>query len=294
MSNVGNFKITEWAKQLYIYRFEIIKVFKMIKCNNKLNIAILSILAVVFMSNRGGSPGGRSGSTSDNGATCSTNGGCHNSSSAPAPQNMISTNVPSNGYAPGSSYDITINVSDGGTSVWGFEMMAEDENGSPVGNFSNNSQVNSLNSGLRATHKFASSSSSSSDEQTWVANWTAPASGTGSVTFYVSVMAANGNGNNRGDKVFIDTISIVENTSANIADLENFHINLYPNPATQNIVIEGYENISSNIKVVNSMGETVMDSPFKNSLNISELASGTYYLKIVENDRVFIKRFSKI
>jgi hypothetical protein len=66
---------------------------------------------------------------------------------------MISTNVPSNGYAPGSSYDITINVSDVGTSVWGFEMMAEDQDGSPVGTFLNNSQVNSLNSGLRATHK---------------------------------------------------------------------------------------------------------------------------------------------
>jgi hypothetical protein len=292
MSNVGNFKITEWAKQLYNYRFEIIKVFKMIKRNTKLNMAILSVLALVFMSNRGGSPGGRSGSTTDNGATCSTNGGCHNSSSAPASQDMISTNVPSNGYAPGSSYDITINISDEGTSVWGFEMMAEDKNGLPVGAFSNNSQVNSLNSGLRATHKFASSSSS--DAQTWIANWTAPASGTGSVTFYVSAMAANGNGNNRGDRVFIDTISITENTSANIAELENFQINLYPNPATQKIVITGYENTSSNIKVINSMGETVMSGLFKNALNISELASGTYYLKIIENNRVFIKRFSKI
>lgn len=292
MSNVGNFKITEWAKQLYIYRFEIIKVFKMIKRNTKLNMAILSVLALVFMSNRGGSPGGRSGSTTDNGATCSTNGGCHNSSSTPASQDMISTNVPSNGYAPGSSYDITINISDEGTSVWGFEMMAEDKNGLPVGAFSNNSQVNSLNSGLRATHKFASSSSSNA--QTWIANWTAPASGTGSVTFYVSAMAANGNGNNRGDRVFIDTISITENTSANIAELENFQINLYPNPATQKIVIAGYENTSSNIKVINSMGETVMSGSFKNALNISELASGTYYLKIIENNRVFIKRFSKI
>jgi hypothetical protein len=292
MSNVGNFKITEWAKQLYNYRFEIIKVFKMIKRNTKLNMAILSVLALVFMSNRGGSPGGRSGSTTDNGATCSTNGGCHNSSSAPASQDMISTNVPSNGYAPGSSYDITINISDEGTSVWGFEMMAEDKNGLPVGAFSNNSQVNSLNSGLRATHKFASSSSSHA--QTWIANWTAPASGTGSVTFYVSAMAANGNGNNRGDRVFIDTISITENTSANIAELENFQINLYPNPATQKIVITGYENTSSNIKVINSMGETVMSGLFKNALNISELASGTYYLKIIENNRVFIKRFSKI
>ncbi|MDG1045276.1 MAG: T9SS type A sorting domain-containing protein [Bacteroidia bacterium] len=268
------------------------KVFKMIKRNTKLNIAILSVLAVFFMSNRGGSPGGRSGSTSDNGATCSTNGGCHNSSSAPAPQNMISTNVPSNGYAPGSSYDITINVSDGGTSVWGFEMMAEDENGTPVGTFLNNSQVNSLNSGLRVTHKFASSSSS--DEQTWVANWTAPASGTGSVTFYVSAMAANGNGNNRGDKVFIDTISIAENTSANIADLENWNINLYPNPTTQKISIDGYTNINSKLKVINQTGKVMMEVNFNNSLDVSALSKGTYYLKIYENDRVFMKRFTKL
>jgi hypothetical protein len=266
----------------------------MIKRNTKLNIAILSVLAIFFMSNRGGSPGGRSGSTTDNGATCSTNGGCHNSSAAPAAQDIISTSVPVSGYVPGKSYDVTINVSDDGTSVWGFEMMAEDQDGSPVGTFLNNSQVNSLNSGLRATHKFASSSSSSSDEQTWVANWTAPDGGTGNVTFYVSTMAANGNGNNRGDKIFIDTLSISENTSANVTDLENLKISLHPNPATQKIAIEGYTNNLSKMKVVNSMGERVMDSPFKNSLNISELASGTYYLKILENDRVFIKRFTKL
>ena len=159
----------------------------MIKRNTKFNVIMLSVLAVFFMSNRGGSPGGRSGSTTDNGATCSTNGGCHNAS-GPSKQDILSTNVPLNGYAPGSTYDITVNVSDEGTSVWGFEMMAEDQNGSPVGAFSNNTQVNSLNGGLRATHKFASSSANNA--QTWVANWTAPTSGTGSVTFYVAAMAA--------------------------------------------------------------------------------------------------------
>ena len=86
----------------------------MIKRNTKFNIFILSVLAVFFMSNRGGSPGGRSGSTTDNGATCSTNGGCHTSSSAPSSQEMLSTDVPENGYASGSSYDITVSVSDDG------------------------------------------------------------------------------------------------------------------------------------------------------------------------------------
>ena len=263
----------------------------MIKRNTKFNVIMLSVLAVFFMSNRGGSPGGRSGSTTDNGATCSTNGGCH-SASGPSRQDILSTNVPSNGYSPGSTYDITVNVSDEGTSVWGFEMMAEDQNGSPVGAFSNNTQVNSLNGGLRATHKFASSSANNA--QTWVANWTAPTSGTGSVTFYVAVMAANGNGNNRGEKMYIDTISISENTSASIADIENWNINLYPNPTTKMILIDGYVNTNSKLKVINHNGKIMMDVNFNNSLDVSALSTGTYYLKIYENDRVFMKRFTKL
>lgn len=264
----------------------------MIERNTKFNIFILSVLAVFFMSNRGGSPGGRSGSTSDSGATCSTNGGCHTSSSPPSSQDMLSTDVPESGYAPGSSYNISVSVSDEGTSVWGFEMMVEDKNGTPVGTFSNNTQVNTLNSGLRATHKFASSSASNS--KTWVANWTAPTSGTGKVTFYVSSMAANGNGNNRGEKMYIDTISIAENKSANIADLENLNINLYPNPSTKTLTIDGYTNVYSNMKVINSLGKVVINTNFKNSLDVSALESGIYYLKIIENDHVFIKNFTKI
>lgn len=264
----------------------------MIKYNTRFNVIMLSVLAIFFMSNRGGSPGGRSGSTTDNGATCSTNGGCHNSSGAPSSKEILSTNVPLNGYVPDSTYDITVNVSDEGTSVWGFEMMAEDQNGSPVGAFSNNTQVNSLNNGLRATHKFASSFANNA--QTWVANWTAPTSGTGSVTFYVAAMAANGNGNNRGDKVYIDTITISENASANIADLENVNIMLYPNPTTRTISIDGYANTNSKLKVMNSTGKVIMDVNFNNTLDVSALSTGTYYLKIYENDRVFMKRFTKL
>ena len=145
---------------------------------------------------------------------------------------------------------------------------------------------------MRATHKFASSSANNA--QTWVANWTAPTSGTGSVTFYVAAMAANGNGNNRGEKMYIDTISISENISASIADIENWNINLYPNPTTQTISIDGYTNTNSKLKVINQTGKVMMDVNFNNSLDVSALSTGTYYLKIYENNRVFMKRFTKL
>jgi hypothetical protein len=107
-------------------------------------------------------------------------------------------------------------------------------------------------------------------------------------------MAANGNGNNRGEKIYIDTISIAENKSANIADLENLNINLYPNPSIKTLTIDGYTNVHSNIKVINSTGKALITTPFTNSLDVSALASGIYYLKIIENDHVFIKKFTKL
>ena len=94
--------------------------------------------------------------------------------------------------------------------------------------------------------------------------------------------------------MYIDTISIAENKSANIADLENLNINLYPNPSIKTLTIDGYTNVHSNMKVINSLGKVVINTNFKNSLDVSALESGIYYLKIIENNHVFIKNFTKI
>ncbi len=260
------------------------------KNNIKLNLFLLCTLSIFFLANRGGSPGGRSGSTSDNGATCSTNGGCHGGSS-PQSKDILSSNIPATGYAAGKTYNITVNPTENGTSVWGFEMMAEDANGNSVGEFLNNTQVNSLSSGSRATHKFASSSSN--DGQSWIANWKAPSSGTGKVVFYVSTLAANGNGNNSGDQVFIDTIHVQENANASIHTIANVQILLSPNPTTNTIHIDGYSNSSAKIQVLNGSGSVVLSHPFKQVLDVSLLQSGVYYLKLIEEERVFTKTFVK-
>ena len=46
--------------------------------------------------------------------------------------------------------------------------------------------------GNQATHQFP-------DYRSWSLDWTAPSAGSGTVTFSLAVMAANGNGNNAGD-----------------------------------------------------------------------------------------------
>lgn len=259
--------------------------------NTYLNIFLLGVLSIVFMANRGGSPGGRSSSMSDGGATCATNGGCH-AGSTPLKQDMLSTNIPANGYSPGATYEITISATDDGVNVWGFEMMAEDENGNPIGEFTNTSDVNSLSSGQRATHKFASTSSSNG--QTWAASWIAPSSGSGKVIFYVSTLAANGNGNTGGDQVYNDTLQVKENLVASIGQVKDVDIDIYPNPTSHTIAIEGYTNTKAILKILDTKGQVYHSAHFTNFVDVSDLSQGTYFIRIIENKNVYIKRFVKI
>ena len=117
----------------------------------------------------------------------SSNGcGCHGGSAAsPTPTH----NFPST-YSPGQSYSLNIGMNGGVSgSKGGFNLQVSDGTlATGVGIM--NTQVNSA--GNQATHQFP-------DYRSWSLDWTAPSAGSGTVTFQLAVMAANGNGNNAGD-----------------------------------------------------------------------------------------------
>ncbi len=256
---------------------------------SKFTLFALVIGAVLFMSNRGGSPGGRTGSSTD-GSTCGTGSGCHNKSNTQViPQDMISSDIPATGYAAGATYTLIVNPKKMGTSVWGFEMMVENAAGTGVGSFANGTDVNTKDNGLRATHK--ASSSAKANEQTWTMQWTAPASGTGDIRFYAASLAANGNGTTNGDDVIIDTLFVSENATSSVADLTHVAVELYPNPATNRINIVGYENLNASLSVFNKLGVEVLCLPFANQIDISNLPKGSYHLKIINGDMAVTKNF---
>ena len=117
----------------------------------------------------------------------SSNGcNCHGGSAAsPTPtQNFPTT------YSPGQTYPLNIGMNGGVSgSKGGFNLEVSDGTLS-TGFGIMNTQVNQA--GNQATHQFP-------DYRSWSLEWTAPSAGTGSVTFSLAVMAANGNGNNGGD-----------------------------------------------------------------------------------------------
>lgn len=256
---------------------------------NKLPIYLLVAGSFFLLANRGGSPGGRTGSNVDSQRTCGTNGGCHGPLT-PIEQTMISANIPETGYIPGQSYEITIAATQASSDVFGFEIMGEDGNNTGVGVFSNNEDGNA--NGFRATHKF--SSSMGTGGRTWVLDWTAPESGTGEVTFYASVLAANGNGNNGGDDLLIDNLSVGEGAAANVSQLDKLEINVFPNPATDVLFVDNSFSRDASIRITDVVGKVVLQQHFNEKIVVSDLPSNRYVLVIQDGTKLYRTSFVKL
>lgn len=89
---------------------------------------------------------------------------------------------------------------------------------------------------------------------------------------------------------------IIKTSTAGIK--ENMYIsevNIYPNPVTNVLTITNGQNQfeNSEIEIINSSGQTVLKSPFSNQLNVSEISTGTYILKIKTTIQIYYSKFVK-
>ncbi len=158
---------------------------------------LLIPFAALLFANSSGSPGGRSGSPGDGGATCTA---CH-TGTAVAQTGWISSNIPSNGFTPGETYEITVNAAHSGAGKFGFELTAETPSGNKLGGFviSDAARTKLIGGGNAVTH--TTGGNSGGNNTSWAVNWTAPEDQT-EVHFYAAVNAANGNGTTSGDQIY--------------------------------------------------------------------------------------------
>jgi len=120
-----------------------------------------------------GSPAGYTGSPGDNHHCVS----CHNGSSATV-TNWITSDIPAAGYTPGTVYNLTVTVT--GSGAKGFEVSPQNPTGLQLGTLA----AGSGSKLVGGTKYVTQSSSSSAATKIWNFTWTAPAAGTGVVTFY--------------------------------------------------------------------------------------------------------------
>jgi hypothetical protein len=145
----------------------------------KISILTCLVLGVLFIgfnqlnSFPTGAPAGNSGSPAD-GQTCTS---CHGGTATTA-TNVLTTNVPTEGYTPGQSYTITVTIA-GSSARKGFEVSPQNNNGVMQGTIASGS-----GSTIIGTKYITHTSAKTSNPSTWTFTWTAPAKGTGTVNIY--------------------------------------------------------------------------------------------------------------
>ncbi len=263
-----------------------------------LPIAALFVAAPAFTNSSAG-PSGRTGSPGDNNVTCAA--GCH-TGSMPTDQSTTidASSIPASGYVPGASYDILVTADRGtfnGNKV-GFSLTAENTaTNAKIGGFMANTevQVNGTASS-HATHR-SSSNTGTGTTKTWTVQWTAPAAGTGDVSFYAIAVLANGNGANSGDKVAQATpVTISEDVTIGLADNE-LKVKFYPQPARDYVRLAFEQNTEwLQVRMLNSAGQFVQQLWYSSTqgeqdirIELSDVAKGTYWVEFATEKGQIVK-----
>ena len=88
---------------------------------------------------------------------------------------------------------------------------------------------------------------------------------------------------NEETEVYYDNFSLVADPTASVNDFLASKISVYPNPATNNITIKSVDQSQiDSVELYNILGSKVLSttSLVNDSLNVSEMASGVYLLKV--------------
>lgn len=193
-----------------------------------------------------GAPAFTSGSPYDRN-TCAE-GGCHTTYAAQqAPLGWISSNIPSAGYVPGTTYTITckaVSKTSGENSNFGFECTPQNSTtGAVVG-----ALANIITSGAGSTQIISSlpsewmtqtsSSYTGTDSCVWSFKWTAPGTGVGAVNFYACFNCGSIDKKKTG-QIYRDSVHFPQDSTTGINPIEaNFaKLNIYPNPVKTDFTI---------------------------------------------------------
>jgi hypothetical protein len=259
-------------------------------------LIIVAALTSADIQNGGGAPSARTGSPGD-GGNCT---GCH-TGTAVTTAGLITTNIPANGYVPGTVYTITATVSDPLKNKFGFEVSPQSITGTKLGTLTitDATRTQLIGSGKYVTHK-STGTAGTSNAATWSFNWTAPAAGTGQVGFYGAFLAANANAATSGDVVSLSSLFVNENLSTGAAESFFGDLQIFPNPAVEELFVSVPQSMKQElrIRIFSMKGDLVKEESFssvveKVSIDVSALAEGMYFAEINWGEDKIVKRFLK-
>lgn len=225
--------------------------------------------------NSGGSPAGRAGSPGDNGQTC-TSSYCHSGGAATGNE-FIGMVTSTDSLSDGNTMGITLGVNTGGTSTRvGFMACVEDAMGNKLTPSNPGSGAKKV--GNYITHNLQGTTTTNDS-----AYWTFDISDSNypdSITVYAAVNFSNSNGATSGDVIVTASKTIYKhNTSIGLNENAQSVLSIFPNPATEHLIIEG-DGIKE-VRLYNTIGRFLhMDFQQSlsngNQLDVSTLPRGSY------------------
>lgn len=200
-------------------------------------VVTIAIIAGLFafndpLKNSSGAQAGHTGSPGD-GKNCTF---CHGGT-AQAITDVFSSNIPLNGYAPGEIYTIT--VATNGTGRKGFQVSPQNQAGSLLGTLTAGTGNKLVGGDKYVTH----SAGVTAPAAQWSFSWTAPAAGTGNVTFYGAFVIGQPN-------VRLSTMEVTEDESIGIGNIAQIRWNIFMVPDSRTLKISYQLPESSQVSVL--------------------------------------------
>jgi len=239
-----------------------------------------------------GSPNARTGSPGDGGNTCAISG-CHTGITVTTKADIITSDIPVDGYTPGTKYTITATSnSTSNRNTFGFQISPQSSTGLLRGTMAliNSTQTQLTGGSKYITHKQAGITGTGG-KKTWTFFWTAPAAGTGAVTFYGCFNNSNGDGSSNGDSIIKSTYTVQEKISIGINkdELANIGISIFPNPVYNHIYIKNENNVKfDKVEILDLSGKLVYQSEGTVDVDLQlekvGISAGVYLVKLYNNN----------
>jgi hypothetical protein len=264
--------------------------------NKKYIIALAVALAssAILISDPDGPTGDYTGAPMSNGNPGNTCSGCHSGSTDNGCTVAIEVtdkggSTPVSSFKSGSIYTVKVSV---GTSITNGQRGFEATILSPAHAKSGVMSAASAGAKLRTlgSREFCMQSTPSTTG-VWSFDWTAPSTSVpDSVIIYAAGNATNGNGNTAGDDVKTTKLVLKKDAASNLKlDIQQLHLS--PNPALETIQLGVFV---ENCAIVGIDGKVVLETSMTQSLQISDLPAGIYYIRASSGNTRYTGKFQKL
>jgi hypothetical protein len=271
----------------------------------KITLALIVVVAVVAMSFdilSSAGKAGRTGAYTEGDCTA-----CHGDYTVNSGSGSIAISAsPSltNGWVPGTKYTVTVTVSQTGVSLFGFDFEAltnATTNGGTISTITGKTDMQTMTSSTRLDAVHTKNGGATANTHAFAFYWTAPAGGTGLVTFYAAGMAANGDTQTSGDYVYTTAMPVQESTTG-IAEnaASNFNLSVFPNPSSDYLNVKFSLKETSSVtldlidisgkKVANLISDNGMNGNINKTFEVSSCSKGVYFVELKINDKTSLQK----